>query len=197
MRIHELLLIPAAGHAGAGAYARGYTIDAMAEVDLVDQYMHALTDELSEAGMRYRVVPTRRAPGTPFLDRYKMAGENILPIVCAIGWDQSKNQMAAANTSTVRFAGDIPSGLAAGLVDVMAHWGALYVHGHKRSTPVQVETLRGIVLEPFKINGPNAMQYAAKLDTLGRDIARFLTDYCINKGTGTAVRAPSLLRRIQ
>lgn len=196
-RIHEILIIPAAGHGGPGCYSRGHTVDAYAEVDLVDHYVRSLIDELDQSSIRHRLVPTRRAPGTSDEDRYDMAGVNVLPVVCAIGWDASINKVAAANTSTVRFSPDIPTTLASGLVDAMAHWGALYVHGHKRSTPVQSATVRGLILEPFKINGPNANQYAARLDALGRDIGRFLADYCVGRDTGTAVRAPSLLRRIQ
>ncbi len=197
MRIHELLIIPSAGHAGPGVYSRGRTVDAMAEVDLVDQYVRSMVDELETAGIRYRLVATRRAPGTPEKDRFREALEHVLPIVCSIGWDKSVHQTAASNTSTARFGMNIPTGLASDIVEAMAHWGSLYVHGHKRATPVQGADVRGLVLEPFKINGPNAVQYAARMDALGRDLGRFFADYCTGRNTGTAVRVPSMLRRVQ
>ncbi len=196
-RIHEILIIPAAGHGGPGVYSRGATIDAMAEADLVDQYVRSLADELDQSSIRYRIANTRKAPGTPEGERCGVPGLNVLPVVCAIGWNQAKNATALFNSSLVKFAPDVSSVLASGLVQTMAHWGALYVHGHKCSAPVQADSLRGLVLEPFKLNGPNASLYAARLDALGRDIGRFLADYCVNKNTGTAIRAPSLLRRIQ
>ena len=195
-RIHEILIIPAAGHGGPGVYSRGATIDTLAEVDIVDQYVRSLVDELDQSSIRHRVVPTRRAPGTPENSRFDLVQDHILPIVCSVGWDPSKNKLSSANISTVRFGLDMPHAFAAGLVDAMAHWGSLYVHGHRRSTPLGAEGVRGIVLEPFRINGPSALQYAAKLDKLGRDLGRYIADYCFMKNTGTAIRAPSLLRRI-
>lgn len=194
-RIHEIVIIPAAGHGGPGVYSRGRTVDALAEVDLVDHYVRSLVDELDQSSIRYRVVQTRKAPGTPELLRFDGSDVSILPLVCSVGWDSSVNKLSAFNGSMVRFGLDMPGVLASGLVDTLAHWGSLYVHGHRRSTPLGTEGVRGIVLEPFRINGPNAMIYAAKLDKLGRDIGRFLADYCVMKNTGTAIRAPSLLRR--
>lgn len=197
-RIHEIVLIPSAGHLGPGVYTRGHTVDAMAEVDLVDQYVRSLVDELDQSSIRYRVVPTRKCPGIEPGRRYDSTAEaKSLPILCTIGWDKSVNKSADANRSAVRFSGSVPSALAYGLVETMAHWGSLYVHGHRQSTPVQDQSLPGIVLEPFRINGPSAMQYAARLDKLGRDLGRFIVDYCLGKNTGTAIRAPSLLRRVQ
>jgi hypothetical protein len=198
-RIHEIVLIPSAGHLGPGVYTRGHTVDAMAEVDLVDQYLRSLVDELDQSSIRYRVVPTRKGPGVAPERRYDGVAEaNALPILCGIGWDKSVNKSAGTNTSAVRFAGGVSSALAAGLVETMAHWGALYVHGHRRSTPVQDESMRGgLIIEPFRLNGPDAVQYAARLDKLGRDLGRFIADYCLGKNTGTAIRAPSLLRRVQ
>lgn len=183
---------------GPGLYTRGHSVDAMAEVELVDQYVRSLVDELDQSSIRYRVVPTRRQPGVPPEHRYDGIDEShALPILCSIGWDKSVNKSAATNASSVRFHGSVPSALAFGLVDAMAHWGALYAHGHRRSTPVQDDNARGIILEPFRINGPDAALYAARLDRLGRDLGRFIADYCVGKNTGTAIRAPSFLRRIQ
>lgn len=195
-RIHEILIIPAAGHGGPGVYSRGHQIDALCEVDLVDQYVRSLIDELDQSSIRHRIISTRKPPGTPEALRYETAGVAVLPVVCSIGWDNSHNKLSAANGSVIKFGLDIPGALTAGLADVVAHWGSLYVHGHRRSTPVGSEKVQGIVIEPFRINGPGALQYAARLDKLGRDIGRYLADYCVGKNTGTAIRAPSLLRRV-
>ncbi len=197
-RIHEIVLIPSAGHLGPGVYTRGHSVDAMAEVELVDHYVRSFVDELDQSSIRYRVVPTRNGPGIAPEHWYDGTAEaNSLPILCSIGWDKSVHRSAATNTSSVRFSPAVSSALASGIVETMAHWGSLYVHGHRRSTPVEDEAVKGIVLEPFRINGPAAAQYAARLDKLGRDLGRFIADYCLGKKTGTAIRAPSLLRRVQ
>ncbi len=197
-RIHEIVLIPSAGHLGPGVYTRGHTVRAMAEVDLVDQYVRSLVDELDQSSIRYSIVPTRKAPGVEPGRRYDGTAEvNSLPILCTVGWDKSVHKSGGTNISAIRCSPKVGSSLASGLVETMAHWGALYVHGHRRSNPTVDDTVAGIVLEPFRINGPDAEQYAAKLDKLGRDLGRFIADYCLGKNTGTAIRAPSLLRRVQ
>ncbi len=197
-RIHEIIIIPSAGHLGPGVYTRGHSVPSMAEVDAVDQYVRSLVDELDQSSIRYRVVPTRTGPGIAPERRYDGASEaNALPVLCSIGWDKSVNRSATTNISTIRFSPSVPMALAGGIADTMAHWGSLYVHGHRRSTPVQDESVTGIILEPFRLNGPSIDQYAAKLDKLGRDLGRFIADYCLGKNTGTAIRAPSLLRRVQ
>ncbi len=195
MRIHEIIVIPAAGHAGAGVYSRGHTVDAFAEVDLVDHYVRRLVDELEQSSVRYRVVQTRRAPGTTLGERTDLQGVCGLPVTCSVGWDSSKNQSGSANVSVVRYGPEVPLGLACELTDVVAHWGSLYVYGHRRSNPVVEKDLKGVVIEPFRLNGPNAAQYAQRMDTLGRDVGRFLADYCLAKNTGTTMKAPSMLRR--
>lgn len=195
-RIHEVVIVPNAGHHGPGVYTRGHTVDALAEVDLVDHYVRSLVDELDQSAIRHRVVPTRKAPGIAEERRYEATAESLV-IVCSIGWDKSVNKSAQANTSSVRFPSQLPMGLVAGLADTIAHWGGLYVHGHRRGTPVQVEGLKAVWLEPFRINGPDAYAYAAKLGKLGHDLGRFIADYCVGKNTHTAIRAPSLLRRVQ
>lgn len=194
-RIHEIVIIPSAGHQGAG-YSRGHTADALAEVDIVDQYVRSLVDELENAAIRHRVVATRKAPGTSPENWFQNC-EHSLPVLCTVGWDKSVNKSSTQNVSAVRFGPEVSAILASGLVDTMAHWGSLYVHGHRRATPVQDEKARGIVVEPFRLNGPGAKEYAARLDKLGRDLGRFIADYCVGKNTHTAIRAPSLLRRVR
>ncbi len=195
MRIHEIIIVPAAGHAGQGTYSRGHTLKTLAEVDIVDGYLKRLLDELDISSVRHRVMPTRRAPGVPETERYTLKNDHALHLTCAVGWDTSKSQRCETNISMVSFGPDVPQKLAAGLVEVLGQWGSLYVHGHRRANAYQTD-VPGLRVEPFRLNGPHAMQYASKLDQLGRDIGRFIADWCIEKNTGTTIRAPSLLRRV-
>ncbi len=191
-RIHEILLIPGAGHLGAGGYSRGHTIDAFAEVDLVDKYVAAMRDELDQSGIRTRVAPTRKAPGLHIQDLYDSAQAFVLPVLCTIGWNLARNLSAAHNVSTVQYGPEVPARLAMGLADVLGHWGGLYVFGHRRGAPAPFNG-RGIVLEPFRINGPNVRDYAQRLDALGRDLGRHILDYCRARLDDAVVQPPSML----
>lgn len=186
MRIHEIILIPGAGHAGTGVYDRGHVSDVYAEVDLVDNYARTMMEELDNSLIRYRVVNTRKAPGTPHSQRFDMAFPHCLPVSLNVGWIDSKKVRALHNVSTIAAHKDAPPRLVAELADALRHWGGLYVHGHRCAEPVAQEE-PGISLAPFQINGPKASDYAQRLDKLGRDLGRVFVDFCRGRQDDAAI----------
>lgn len=177
-RIHEFLLIPGVGHFGPGAYDRGHVMGNLIEVDLVDKYVATMADELDQSAIRHRICATRKAPGLSQEARFKDCFEYVLPVQCRIGWSHAKKIKPIHNQTTVYYGTDVPSAFAAELVDIIRHWGSIYVtHGHKAAAPVPTDGLRGISIEPFFLNGPNAPDYCRWLDKLGRDLGRYLADY--------------------
>lgn len=186
MRIHEFILIPGAGHAGKGLYDRGHEVDAYAEVDLVDKYVRTMIEELDNSLIRYRVINTRHAPGTPYLDRFNDVFPNCLPLMFTVGWCANKKAIPIHNFSTLSAHADVPQKLVAEVADVLRHWGGLYVHGHRCSEPTEQEA-PGITVAPFQINGRNANDYARHLDKLGRDLGRILVDFTRTRGDGAAI----------
>ncbi len=187
MRIHEILLIPGAGHAGPSVYNRGHVVDAYAEVDLVDLYARTIREELDNSLVRYRVVNTRKAPGTPFSERFKEAYPHVLPLTLNIGWIDAKKMRSLYNVSTITAHKDVPQRLVAELADCMRHWGGLYVHGHRCAEPSEQHE-PGMTIAPFQINGPGSKDYAQRLDKLGRDIGRTIVDFCRLRSDDAAIK---------
>lgn len=174
--------MPSAGYAGAAdKYIRGYSHGNICEVDIVDRYVASLVDELNEGGIRHRVVNTRKAPGTALEARFSGYLDWQLPIECAVGINESKKIKQQYNSSFVYGNANVPRIFLDELSDVVGHWGALYVHGHKTAAP-RGQPQYGIRIEPFIINGPSAEEYARRLDKLGRDIGRFLVDFLRSRG---------------
>lgn len=185
MIIHEVLLVPGAGSTDSeGRYTRGVSIPAIAEVDVVDRYVAAIVDELDNAGIRYRVMPTRGCPGVREDARHAGILANTLVLHCKVGWVESKKIRMTYNTSMVHY-NALASDLGEMLSEVMREWGGLYLYGHRSAKsgtehPDQLLRIRGAPaarLEPFLLNGPNAIEYCAKLTNLGRDIGRALCTY--------------------
>lgn len=202
MRIHEIILIPGAGHIGTGSYERGRVHGNLAEVDLVAQYVNALAEELDNSRVRHRIMPTRKAPGLSHPEIAKMLAEaspNVVVLHCSIGWNDAKKTKAAHNISHLTF-GEGAQTLAPELGHVIGHWGSLYVHGHKTGLPyadasdtdplLRIPQTWGLRIEPFQINGPKAADYAQWLPKLGRDIGRFIAEWCLARKDG-AVLIPS------
>ncbi len=186
MRIHEIILIPGAGHSGHGVYERGHQVAAYAEVDLVDVYARTIREELDNSLIRYRVVNTRKAPGTPLTERHAAALPHCLPLDLRIGWSDAKTP-AVHNLSTISAHSTAPAALVEQLADALRHWGGLYVHGHRCAEPVEQQAA-GITVAPFQVNGRNASAYAEHLDKLGRDLGRVIVDFCRGRADDAAIK---------
>lgn len=184
MAINEIILIPGAGHAGSGIYERGHQVDAFAEVDLVDVYARTMIEELDNSLIRYRVINTRKAPGTPHDQRYSQVFPNCFPIMLKMGWCGFKK--ALHNASFISAHKDVPKALVEELAEALRHWGGLYVHGHRCLEPTEQKE-PGITMAPFQINGHRAADYSRHLDKLGRDIGVILVDFCRARGEGAAI----------
>lgn len=197
MLIHEIVVVPGAGHLGPGDYDRGYTTERLAEVDLVDNYVYGMLDEFDQAGIRNRILPTRKAPGVSAEDRARDIFPNSLILHCKVGHDSAakRGRVLTANMSTVGFNNGEANGLAKEVGEVLAHWGKLYAFKHRGGGVVVNSTdpllsipgTWGLRLEPFRINGPDAEIYARFLTQLGRDIGRFIADFCRARKDSAAV----------
>ncbi len=186
MRIHEIILIPGAGHSGHGLYERGHIVEAYAEVDLVDVYARTIREELDNSLIRYRVVNTRKAPGTPLGARHNDVFPHCLPLDLTVGWNEGKVK-PLHNHSAISAHPNAPARLVAQLAETLRHWGGLYVHGHRCLEPTEKKTA-GITLAPFVINGRHADGYAKHLDKLGRDLGRVIVDFLRSRSDDAAIK---------
>jgi hypothetical protein len=196
LRIHEVLIVPGAGHGGAGFYDRGHVMGNMAETDVVDSYIRGIVDELDDCAVRHRIMPTRSAPGVPLDQRHQNIMPHSLILSCHVGWFKaSPSKMPTNNLSRVFYGARELFGLAKQVSEAVGHWGQLYggfSHRGAAACADQENPLLnaagtwGLRLEPFALNGPNALDYCKRLEQLGRDIGRVLTNYLINRDEGRA-----------
>lgn len=187
MRFSEVLIIPAGDHASPiGRMRPPRRVDNLLEVEIIDRYVRAIVDELDDAGVRHRVLPVRRPPGVEPSARHLGIFPGTLVLHCSLGWDDKKR--GASNKSAAFIGTDEASTLAVLVAETMAHWGQTYVaYEHRGCNPVvdgedrllAVEGASGLRLEPFMLNGPSAGLYAEKLEELGRDIGRVVSDFII------------------
>lgn len=188
MRIHEFIIIPGAGHQGPNVYDRGHAVGRLAEVDLVDKVVSTICEELDNSLIRYRLINTRKAPGTPLANRYDAALPHCMPVSVRIG--KIAGRSIANNFSTVFAHSDVPHALGREIAECLRHWGGLYVHGHRCSEPAAQDE-PGLTIFPFQINGNNAEDYAQHLTKLGRDLGRVLTDFTKSRGDDAAIKGQS------
>lgn len=201
MRIHDILIVPAAGYSSpSGAYTLGKAFGNLTEMDLVDKYVHALTDELDDAGIRWRSLPVRKPPGVPEDKRHEGIFSNTLVLHCCLGW---MTKCSKVNKSKLYFSKGSHHELPDLFSEAMAHWGQIYVsHGHQGGKPtideadplLRIPESIGIRVEPFMLNGPELDLYVVQLQRLGRDLGRTLSDYMIHKSSSVRAR-PSITVR--
>lgn len=194
MRIHEVLIVPGLGHLGPGVYDCGNAVGSMIEVDLIDKYVASIADELDNAAIRHRIAPTRKAPGFTPAERLEGIYPHTLILHCRIGWTDKRGK-TANNVSDVYYTPGARN-LAQGMSEVFESWGNLYVYGHRVAKPeedtedtlLSIPGTWGVRLEPFRLNAPHALEYARWLDKLGRDIGRYVGDFCRGRADDAAIK---------
>lgn len=196
MRIHEIVLVPGAGHANGVSYCRGHALPHVAEIDVIEPYMKAIADELDEFGVRYRIHGVR---GLSEADRGRAIFPHSLVVHCRVGW-LAPSKEPETNISRV-FYGPSALNLGREMSDVIGEWGSLYNFGHRQARHVTdpkdsliniPETL-GIRIEPFALNGPGLDNYLVQHKSLGRDIGRSLIDFLKTGGDHARSRRPSTI----
>lgn len=189
--IHEVLIVPGAGYVGSGLYEVGRRVDNLAEADVIDRYIRAIVDELDNAGVRYRHQRQTQAGVYP----------NTFVLHCCLGWYDGPAKSPQCNKSQTFLARPEMNTVADLVAEAMGHWGQTYVaYEHRGCNPVVDAKDRligapgacGLRLEPFMLNGPAAVGYCSKLEELGRDVGRVLTDYIISSQSAARNR-PSYL----
>lgn len=197
MNLHEILIVPSAGHSSAeGAYTRGHCLGNMAEIDIVDHYVRAISDALDESSVRHRIMDVRRPPGKPEHLRHEGILPGTLVLDCRVGWsDKAPSKGPKNNSSHVYYMRDHLRTLAVTIAEAIGHWGQIYAnHGHRGCRPetddhpLLATVTGGIRIEPFMLNAPMAEQYVLHLEQLGRDIGRSIGDFMIAQSLGARAK---------
>lgn len=203
MRTHEVLIVPAFGHADAhGCYNQGLHIGAYSELDVIDAYLPNLVEELETDGIRYRVLPTRSRPGVPEDRRHLHVERFQLVLHLGVGVYAGRSP-PAKNISAVYFGTPLAKDIAKEISEALCTWGQCYVWGHRNSRPEPLKTdpvinaddTLGVKIEPFMLNGPDAKEYLARLPELGTAIGRAVSSYLMVRGQARGRVAMSLDNR--
>jgi len=192
-RIHTVYIVPAFGHSDAlGAYTRGQAFGRYCEMDVVDGYLHTLTEELDSDGIRFEVMPTRRAPGVVEPLRYRHVEPHSLVLhLCSGVTDKAPH---AKNISHVYHGGGPSKDIALEISDAVFEWGQCTVFGHRKANPCEHKNdplltapgALGVRIEPFLLNGPDAGDYMTRLANLGVCIGRAVSSYLMVRSQARA-----------
>jgi len=172
-------------------YSRGREDQNLSECDIVDRYVLGLQEELDECSIRHSICPTRKPPGVTLKDRGTVFPHTLV-LSCAVGWLRP-GKAPQSNISRVFYGQKEAGGIAKDMALALGAWGNIYTdYGHRSANafmdpddPVITGAgAWGLRLEPFAINGPHAIEYAKRLENLGRDIGRVVTDYLMLKDEG-------------
>lgn len=166
VKINEFILVSTVSAKDSQVIGR------LIDFELIRHYIKAISDELDNCGIRHRIA--------------KEVGASDFVILCGLGFLPPKSN-ATANISKIRMFGATAQSLllATRLAETISHWGRTYVaHEHRQCRPVvatqgEISAVGtgGLYIEPFAMNGPRAVDYAVRLEELGRDIGRCVADY--------------------
>ncbi len=172
MRINQVVLFPSVPLFGG----EGITSGRYTEKEAVHGYMDSILEHMEED----RIVCRVHSDSEPILP-------NTLLIHCQIGLDKP-NSKAKCNMATVDFVGQGALPLATLLCEALVDWGKSYVDFHHKTANPKVanephydDTL-GVIIKPFKINGPQVDDYMRSLDQLGKTIAYSIYEFMLSRG---------------
>jgi N-acetylmuramoyl-L-alanine amidase len=181
MYIDNVLIDPGHGYYEAKKYGTGHNSGKLLEVELVDNYILGICDELDLEGIRWHVLETRKSPGLSDAARQARCQPGMLVLSCHIG----EMRLDSVPASTV-LCGKNPRSedFAEKLAKAMVDWGkqvnwlhtSIISHDTPQDGVLASENI-AVQIEPFPINAPCAMDYAARLDVLGRAIGRTVAAY--------------------
>lgn len=188
-KINSILLIPGAGWSDAtGRFSRGATVDAIAEVDVVDLYLGPLYDYLEECNVRVEILPTRKTPGVSEDARLLLEYPGTVQIDLRCGltrWDGEKRKH---NESIVFYSGRHVRRMADRIAEGLGEWGRCSSFGHREGDAREFDAAPGSIrILPFCLNGPDAQAYLSRLDALGKELGYAVVQYL--GGTGEAQRS--------
>lgn len=171
MRVNQVVLVPSVPSIGAG----GLVFGRFSEGEAVHGYMESLYEHLEED----RIPVRYHHDLEPFQP-------NSLILYCQIGFERILSK-SKCNAASVSYIGSHSQGLAALLCEALADWGRSYVDFHhktanpKEESKIVHEGSFGVVIKPFRLNGPNIEEYMLSLDQLGKTIAYSVYEFMVGR----------------
>lgn len=182
MKIDRIIVEPGHGACNEeGKFDFGQRIDHLTEVECIQSIAQALEEELDLARVRFEILPTRHMPGVRPSARPARVPPNSLLVSIHTGWHSKPK---AENSSLVFFSDDFSKTLAEALQGPLARWGGVS-HPKHGSTQLRasmapmltIPDVCAVQIEPFALNGPNAICYAQRLPQLGKLLGQVLSEF--------------------
>lgn len=179
MSIDRVVIDPGHGADGVG-FDFGNSYGVLCEYDIICSLTEELVENLELARVRTEVLPVRKRPGIPIADRHLHVPEGCLLLSLHLGWQQK----AKRNCSTLTSQLDPSHSLIDDLERAIYRWG-IVTHAEHAKTQLSASSeplltlpkVTAIRVEPFSLNGPNSLLYAARIPALGKSIAQRIAEY--------------------
>lgn len=179
MGIDRVVIVPAKGADGVG-FDFGNMCGVLTEYDIVTLLADYLAEFLELYRVRTSILPVRKRPGIPPLERHLHIPDGSLAILFGLGWQKT----AKRNGSIIATQMDPADPLIKDLDRVLTRWG-IVTHADHSKTLLQapadpILTLPqslAIRIEPFALNGPNSSIYASRIEPLARALAQQIAEW--------------------
>lgn len=159
---------------------RGEAVGFISEIEVIDGYVRSLCEELDRDNITHEVMETRVSPGLSDSQRLGAIAKYRLVLECRAGFAYKPG---VRNMSQV-FYGPGARDIGEQISESIAEWGQCFVWGHRTANPapsaeamLNKDDCLAVGIEPFAINGPDAAEYARRLDQLGTAIGRVVSGY--------------------
>jgi hypothetical protein len=179
MSIDRVVIDPGHGADGVG-FDFGNSMGVLCEWDILLSLAEELLEHLELSRVRTEILPVRKRPGIPIADRHLHVPAGCLLLSLNLGWQAKTKRNCSALTSQL----DPSHPLIAELETAVSRWG-IVTHGDHAKTQLLTSSeplltlpdSTAIRIEPFALNGPNSLLYAARIPALGKAIAQRVTEY--------------------
>lgn len=179
MSIDRVVIDPGHGADGVG-FDYGNSVGILCEWDILLSLTEELVEHFELARIRTEVLPVKRRPGIPLGARHEHVPPGCLLLSLQLGWQAKTKRNCSALTSQL----DPSHPLIAELETAVSRWGIVTHGDHAKaqlltsSEPLlSLPQSTAIRIEPFSLNGPNALLYAARIPALGKAIAQRVSEY--------------------
>lgn len=169
------------GHDGAGKYDLGHVVPFVGtELDLIDSYGIALQEGLENQRIRITPLQTRKKPGLSEIERCEGVGKDYFVISLHMGTSQQK---IVKQRGCVFTAAKHMNPFAVIAAQVIERWGKSTTPHFEgvtvgaAKTPLLESSKNAVLLEPFCMDGSDAVLLAARLPRLGEMLADELGAY--------------------
>jgi N-acetylmuramoyl-L-alanine amidase len=175
-----------------GNFDYGNMSGTLTEYDLVQAYAQTAAEELALSRCRVEILPTRHRPGLRPSQRLSRVSAQCLLLSLHIGWNAKPR---AENASALLFSSPLSRTVAEHIQGGVERWGKITSPSHGQTVirefggpMLSIPGTVALHVEPFALNGPNAMLYAQRMEQFGTALGRAVAELLEDRYPGAFVR---------